>query len=163
VGAGSGAGFARLRFASCRLPIESCRRLRRCARRGPGGVAALRCRQCSNLLYQVHPLYRSQRGIPMHSYENRSQIRALAPAARGTGWCGPMAYGMPVGRIARRVTVSDSYSRKLRVAPRSQSPLKVPWPPGASPVRRISVLDTHRLAGLCNDRLHVHQKLRQVN
>ena len=51
--------------------------------------------QCSNLLYKVHrshrctgakvhrngvpwhPLHRRQRGISMHSYENRSQIRAL--------------------------------------------------------------------------------------
>jgi hypothetical protein len=56
--------------------------------------------QCSNLLYEVHkshrcigaivhrngvpwhPLHRRQRGIPMHSYANRSQIRALCVAPR---------------------------------------------------------------------------------
>jgi hypothetical protein len=53
--------------------------------------------QCSHSLYKVHrshrctarsgvpwhPLHRRQRGIPMHSHEHMSQIRALAGAPRG--------------------------------------------------------------------------------
>jgi hypothetical protein len=75
---------------------EDLRQRKEARARGSGLPTASVGHQCSNLLYKIHrshrckvhrnhrngvpwhPLHRGQRGIPMHSYENRSQLRAVS-------------------------------------------------------------------------------------